>query len=594
MSSFESKVKKIHQLSPDIEVSEERGCIVLRGEVNDWNTVVKAGRLAVDRKKYYGVINDIRLKGFTQKEKLPSEQDLLYDGLRPDVLIIGGGLVGCAAARELSKYRLKVMLVEKGADVAAGQSSRNGGAVHVGINYSPSSQKHRYNHEGNKMYTKLAEELDVPFERTGHLMLIGASWEQLLIRILLLNAKRLHIEGARYVNRQELLVIEPYAPSWATGALYMPTGGFTSPYKMNVALAENAVKNGVDICLNTAVLGMETKGGKIVSVRTNRGTIFPGLVINAAGVYADVIAQMAHDRTFTIHPRKGTDIILDKKVGKYIRTTEVKSPITVLGNGQKLGLAERIRLIRFALSHENTSKGIAVIHTVDKNMIVGPNVQEIPDREDTTTDRETVDFILREQMQVAQQIKPSDVIAYFSGVRSPTYEEDFQVRKGIFCENILEAAGIQSPGATAAPAIGKELAGWAVEYLQRFSQVEKNEAFDPIRRGSPHLAEMTEEEKDALIKERPDYGEIICRCEGISKGEILDALRSPLPVYTLDGIKRRCRPGMGRCQGGFCSPLVVQILAEEKGCEPEEIVKSGSESRILLRKTREVKRDVCV
>ncbi len=587
MSSFRSKVKKIKALSPNIEVTEEKGCIVLRGEVDQWETVVKAGRLAVDRKKYYGVINDIRLKGYQPKEKLPSEKDSLYDGEKPDVLIIGGGLTGCAAARELSRYRLNIMLVEKGADVAAGQSSRNGGAVHVGINYSPSSQKNYFNYRGNVMYSRLSKELDFPFERTGHLMLIGAKWEKILQKLLVMNSKRLHIPGVRYLNREQLLKIEPYAPSWAYGALYMPTGGFTSPYKVNVALAENAVTNGVKICLNTAVLDMETKDGKIYSVKTNRGTIYPKLVINAAGVYADVIAQMAGDRTFTIHPRKGTDIILDKKVGKYIRTTEVKSPITVLGKGRKLGAAERIKMIKFALSHENTSKGIAVIHTVDKNMIVGPDVQEIPDREDVTTDRETTERILREQMQVAEKIKPSDVIAYFAGVRAPTYEEDFQVRKGIFCKNILEAAGIQSPGATAAPAIGVKLAHWAVAYLRETGPVKKNTDFNPIRKGTPHLASLSEKERDALIKENPDYGEIVCRCEEISKGEILDVLRSPLPVYTLDAVKRRCRPGMGRCQGGFCSPLVVQILAKECGCSVEDIKKNTKESRILFRRTKE-------
>lgn len=587
MSSFRSKVKKIKALSPNIEVTEEKGCIVLRGEVDQWETVVKAGRLAVDRKKYYGVINDIRLKGYQPKEKLPSEKDSLYDGEKPDVLIIGGGLTGCAAARELSRYRLNIMLVEKGADVAAGQSSRNGGAVHVGINYSPSSQKNYFNYRGNVMYSRLSKELDFPFERTGHLMLIGAKWEKILPKLLVMNSKRLHIPGVRYLNREQLLKIEPYAPSWAYGALYMPTGGFTSPYKVNVALAENAVTNGVKICLNTAVLDMETKDGKIYSVKTNRGTIYPKLVINAAGVYADVIAQMAGDRTFTIHPRKGTDIILDKKVGKYIRTTEVKSPITVLGKGRKLGAAERIKMIKFALSHENTSKGIAVIHTVDKNMIVGPDVQEIPDREDVTTDRETTERILREQMQVAEKIKPSDVIAYFAGVRAPTYEEDFQVRKGIFCKNILEAAGIQSPGATAAPAIGVKLAHWAVAYLRETGPVKKNTDFNPIRKGTPHLASLSEKERDALIKENPDYGEIVCRCEEISKGEILDVLRSPLPVYTLDAVKRRCRPGMGRCQGGFCSPLVVQILAKECGCSVEDIKKNTKGSRILFRRTKE-------
>lgn len=587
MSSFKSKVKKIKALSPDIEVAEERGCIVLRGEVDNWETVVKAGRLAVDRKKYYGVINDIRLKGYEPKEKLPSEKDKLYDGARPDVLIIGGGLTGCAAARELSRYRLDIMLVEKGADVAAGQSSRNGGAVHVGINYSPSSQKNYFNYRGNRMYSRLAKELDFPFERTGHLMLIGEKWEKILPKLLVMNSKRLHIPGVRYLNREQLLKIEPYAPSWAYGALYMPTGGFTSPYKVNVALAENAVTNGVKICLNTAVLGMKTRKGKICAVETNRGTIYPKLVINAAGVYADVIAEMAGDRTFTIHPRKGTDIILDKKVGKYIRTTEVKSPITVLGGGRKLGAAERLKMIKFALSHENTSKGIAVIHTVDKNMIVGPDVQEIPDKEDVTTDKETTDRILREQMQVAEKIKPSDVIAYFAGVRSPTYEEDFQVRKGIFCKNILEAAGIQSPGATAAPAIGVKLARWAVDYLKETGPVERNKNFNPRRKGTPHLASLSEKERDALIKQNPDYGEIVCRCEEISKGEILDVLRSPLPVYTLDAVKRRCRPGMGRCQGGFCSPLVLQILAKEKGCSVEEIKKSTRESSILFGRIKE-------
>ena len=590
MSSFQSKVKKIKALSPDIEVTEERGCIVLRGQVDRWETVVKAGRLAVDRKKNYGDINDIQLKGYEPKEKLPSERDKLYDGARPDVLIIGGGLTGCAAARELSRYRLDIMLVEKGADVAAGQSSRNGGAVHVGINYSPSSQKNHFNYRGNRMYSRLAKELDFPFERTGHLMLIGEKWEKILPKLLVMNSKRLHIPGVRYLNREQLLKIEPYAPSWAYGALYMPTGGFTSPYKVNVALAENAVTNGVKICLNTAVLSMRTQKGKICVVETNRGRIYPKLVINAAGVYADVIAEMAGDRTFTIHPRKGTDIILDKKVGKYIRTTEVKSPITVLGGGRKLEAAERLRMIKFALSHENTSKGIAVIHTVDKNMIVGPDVQEIPDREDVTTDKETTDRILREQMQVAEKIKPSDVIAYFAGVRSPTYEEDFQVRKGIFCKNILEAAGIQSPGATAAPAIGVKLARWAVDYLKETGPVERNEDFNPRRKGTPHLAALSEKERDALIKKNPDYGEIVCRCEEISKGEILDVLRSPLPVYTLDAVKRRCRPGMGRCQGGFCSPLVLQILAKERGCSVEEIKKSTKESSILLGRTKEAGR----
>lgn len=575
---------KIKALDPGISVEEKNGCVRLYGEVEDWKTVTAAGRLAVS-KKHLGVLNDVSLRGFAQKVYVPAETDLLHDGRRPDVLVIGGGLVGCATARELMRHRLDVMVAEKGADVAAGQSSRNGGAVHVGINYSPKSQKRRYNSAGNAMYGDLCKDLGVPFERKGHLVLIARKWEKIIPWLLILNSKRLSIPGVRYVDRRELLEIEPYAPSWAIGGLYMPTGGFASPYRTCVALAENAAMNGAEICLNTMVTGMETENGRIVSVRTNRGTIFPKIVVNAAGVWADKIADMAGDRTFTIHPRKGTDIILDKKVGKYINTTEVKSPVTVLSD-ERLSLMKKLKLIKFSLSRDNTTKGIAVIHTVGKNMILGPDAREIPDREDTSTDAETVDFILNEQFKTAEEVCRGDVIAYFSGVRSPTYEEDFHVRKGIFCENILEAAGIQSPGATAAPAIAKDLAAWAVEYLEGAGKVEKNESFNPANPRRPDPKSMTEAERDALIRSDPDYGRIVCRCEEVSKGEILAALDSPLPVYTVDAVKRRCRPGMGRCQGGFCGPQVVQILAEAKGVSPEEIKKAGERSVLLLGHTK--------
>lgn len=583
--SFEKKVKKIHEVDPSIEVTEERGCIVLRGELDDWNKIVRAGKKAAG-KEYYGVINDIKLKGFEQKVKLPSVKDKLYDGSTPDVLIIGGGLTGCATARELSKYNLDIMLIEKGPDVSSGQSSRNGGAVHVGINYSPKSGKHIYCHRGNAMFEQLSDELDFPFERPGHLLICKEKWEKILLYVLWLNSFRLHIDGVKVINREELLKLEPYAPSWTNYALYMPTGGFMSPYKFNIALAENAVQNGAKICLDTACVGMEVKDGKIISVETNRGTIYPKIVVNAAGVYTDVIADMAGDRTFTIHPRKGTDIILDKKVGKFINSTMDKSPITVIEGTQK-GIKAKVESVKFALSHENTSKGLAVIHTVDKNMIIGPNATETPDREDISTEKDIFDMIVREEMKVSEGIKPSDVIAYFTGVRSPSYEEDFQVRPGIFTENILEAAGVQSPGATAAPAIALDLAKWAVEYLEKNGvAVTRNTSFNPRRPKKPHLKDMTDEERAKLIAENPDYGQIVCRCEEISKGEILDALDSPLPVYTLDAIKRRCRPGMGRCQGGFCSPLVLQILAEAKGCSLEDIKKSTESSTILYGDTK--------
>ena len=586
MSRLGKLNKKLAELDPSFKASFERGCTVLTGESDDWQKIVRAGKLAVDKKHSLGVVNRIKLKGFVQRVPEPVVRDRAYDGASPDVLVIGGGIVGCAAARALTRYDLSVMLVERGYDVALGGSSRNGGVVHVGINYSPHAQKHIYNNRGNEMYEGLCRDLGVPFEQKGQVLLIGKRWETLLCAVLKLNAKRLHIPGVKFMKRAELVTVEPHIPEWIYGGLYMPTGGITSPYQMTVALAENAVANGAKICLDTAVEGMRVEDGKIREVFTNRGIIRPKMVINAAGVYSDVIADMAGDRTFTVHPRKGTDIILDKKKGYMVRTSMAKSPTTVpppLDGGEEAHAGGLKAVVKALHSH---TKGIASIHTADGNMIIGPDALEVPDREDTATTAESMDAIFEAQGRISEGAGRADVIAYFAGVRAPTYEEDFVVRKGIFTENILEAAGIQSPGITAAPAIAEDLAKWAAEYIGKSRKVKPNPAFDPVRPKKPVLREMSEEERARLIAENPDYGEIVCRCEEVSKGEILDALRSPLPVFTVDAVKRRVRPGMGRCQGGFCSPLVVKIIAEEAGVSPEDVTKGNVRARILYGDTK--------
>ncbi len=587
MGKFQKICTNISKLSPEIKVTEEKGCIVLKGEVNDWETVVKAGQLAVDKKKYLGVVNDIRLKGFVPKSHLPSEQDRSLDGEKLDILIVGGGITGCAIARELSKWKLNVVIVEKGSDVASGASRANGGVIHVGINFSKHSQKHYYNIRGNRMYAELSRILDVPFEQKGQVLLCCKRWERLVVEALKLHGKSMSIPGVRYLKREELLRHEPHIPDFVIGGMYMPIGGITSPIEMTVALAENAAKNGVRILLNTAVLSMETKDGHIMSVNTNRGRLYPKLVINAAGVYADEIEEMAGDRTFTIHPRRGTDIITDKKAGYMVSTSMEKSPFSILPYQSAQIPQGPIGRMKFLLSalHSNT-KGIGLIHSLHGNMLVGPNAVETPDREDTATRREEVDAIIKIQQHIATDLKFSDIIAYFTGVRATTYEEDFVVRRGIFTDNILVAAGIQSPGVTAAPAIAKDISEWAVEFLEKTTSVRKNDSFDPVRHAPPCLSKMSEEERDALIRDNPDYGVIVCRCEEVSKGEIIDALNSLICVPTLDGIKRRLRPGMGRCQGGFCSPLVAQIIAEHQGIPLSEVKKNSPESHVTYGETK--------
>ncbi|MDR3216554.1 MAG: NAD(P)/FAD-dependent oxidoreductase [Clostridiaceae bacterium] len=566
-------IKDVCQVSPDIKTELKDGCVVLSGELDDWQTIYEAGAAAAS-KRYLGVINNVRLKGKSDGIPVPDFFDEAAEGLKPDVLVIGGGIVGAACARELKKYNLDVLLTEKSYDVATGASGRNDGCVHVGIDLHKGQQKLIYNGRGNAMYDGLCKDLDVALEKKGHMILFKSNAEGRFFSALMkLRAKQNGIPGVKYLPREEALKIETGLPSWCSGVLYMPIGGIVSPYKLTVALAENAAQNGAKILLNTTVLGMKTENGKIVSVKTNRGTIYPKVVINAAGIYADKIAEFADDRTFTIHPRKGTNLILDKKRFDYAVTSITKSPFTKLKNN--LGGAESMLASATSKSH---TKGGGIVRTIDGNVLVGPNAREIFEREDYATDNADIDEIINKQKATAEKLTRGDVITYFSGTRAATYEEDFVVRKGIRTKNIIETAGIQSPGITAAPAIAEDAAKWAAEMLK----AGKNPSFDGIRRGVPHLAQMDAMERDALIKKNPDYGIIVCRCEEISKGEILDALRSPLPAAgTVDGIKRRVRPGMGRCQGGFCMPLVVKIIADELGIPEAEVTKAGRGSLLL-------------
>ncbi len=586
MRHFKKICKQIRILSPRITVTEERGCIVLRGEVDDWATAVKAGQLAVDKKNYRGVINDIRLKGFVQQRLTPAVQDHSLNDQKPDVLIIGGGIVGCAIARELSRYNLDILLVEKKSDVALGATGANGGVVHVGVNFSKKSQKYRYNLRGNRIYEALSKQLSVPFEQQGQVMLCVKNWERILVWILILKAKSMGIPGVTYLKREALLQHEPHLPDFVVGGMYMPTGGITNPFEMTIALAENAIQNKARISLSTIVTGMEIKDSRITQVATNRGRLYPKLVINAAGIYADEIAEMGDDRTFTIHPRRGTDIITDKNAGYMVRSSMGISPFAILP--QQLSTLPKNPIKRMINGFAGTShtKGVGLIHSIHGNMLIGPNAIETPDREDTATHYDEVNSILTMQQQIATELKSSDVIAYFTGVRAATYEEDFVVRKGIFTDNIIHAGGIQSPGVTAAPAIAEDIADWSVQILSQTMNVAANPDFDPVRKPLPRLNSLDDSQRNALIRANPDYGIIICRCEEISKGEIIDALNASLTVPSIDGIKRRLRPGMGRCQGGFCAPLVAGIIADHFKIPLSDVKKSGDNSLILYHQTK--------
>lgn len=546
-----------------IECTEVRNCIRLEGEMDSWTDIVKAGKTAA-KFGYKGVLNDISLKGFDEPAiRAPKTTDSSLEGVEPDVMIIGGGVIGCSIARELTKYQLNVLLVDKESDVAMQASSRNDGMIHPGIASHPGTLRGEMNVRGNAMYTQICKDLSIPFERWSNLILYSERFFGFASSFVFAEReKKLGIEGHK-VSLEKLHEIEPNITDKAIGAFEFPSSGVLSPYKLTVAFAENAVENGAKVSLDTIVTGMTIEGGKITAVKTNRGTVRPKAVINAAGTFSDKIAEMADDRFFTIHPRKGHLAILDKKQGSLVQRS--------------------MGLIGLSQAFSDT-KGGGVMRTIDGNVLVGPDAFEQPYREDFSTKRENVDAMLNKHLPLIKGFSKADVITYFAGVRAATYEEEFIVEGSERVENLIHAAGIQSPGLASAPAIAEDITKITVDRLSKVMEVKKNDSFNPRRRVTPVMAKLSLEEKQAAIAANPDYGIVVCRCEGISRGEIIDAINSPVPATSIDAIKRRVRPGMGRCQGGFCMPLVTGIICEQTGMKPSEVTKSGEGSELLFEK----------
>jgi len=540
--------------------------LYLTGELCEWNDIVRAGLISADRKKYT-VVNNINWSGGKiPSMRLPSVTDSLLEGEQPDVLVIGGGITGCAIARELTKYKLNVILAEKEHDVALHASARNDGMVHPGADLFKGQLKKKYNDAGNRMYPDVCRELDVPFRYTGQYLCFTNGWMKPFVFLSLAYWKFMGVPS-KYITRKKLDSIEPHLNKKIKCALFFPASGVVCPYGLTIAYAENAADNGAKICLDTAVTGMEVKNGKIECVITNRGRLYPKLVVNASGVFAEDIARFAQDRFFSIHPRRGTNIILDKKSAFRVRT-----------------IASLLEIKDRKSSRKEHSKGGGIIHTVDDNLLVGPNAVETCEKENFSTDRESVKAVMAKQKKTSPFLSERDIITYFTGIRAATYEEDFIVSFGRSTENIIHAAGIQSPGVTAAPAIAVEISKMAAEKLG----AGLNEEFNPERKSIIRAAFLSDEKRDALIKKEPDYGVIICRCEEISRGEVIAALRRNVPCDTLDGVKRRVRPGMGRCQGSFCGPQIAQIIAEEKKIPVTDVRKMSCDSKILLGSIKEI------
>ena len=476
-----------------------------------------------------------------------------------DVLIIGAGVTGAAVARELSRYKAEVCVLERGEDVCSGTSKANSAIVHAGYDCVPGSMMAKMNVRGNEMMTDLCRDLDIPFERNGSLVVCIDKDNLPGLQELYDRGIKNGVPGMKLLSRDEAKAMEPHLSDNVQGALYAETAGIICPFKLNIAMAENANVNGVDFFFNTNVEKLCRDEEGIWHLRTSNGEYKTKCVVNAAGLYSDYFHNMVSEKKIHITPRRGDYFLLDKTTGGFVKHTIFPQPT-------KYG------------------KGILVAPTIHGNTLVGPTAIHIDDKEDVATRQGGFDEILAKSSMYVDNVPVRQVITSFAGLRAHEDNHEFILGEVEDAPGFIDCAGIESPGLTSSPAIGEYIGAMIRDKMD----LQAKESWISTRKDVLNPQHLSLEERNELIKKEPAYGRIICRCESVTEGEILDAIHRPLGARSLDAVKRRTRAGMGRCQAGFCSPRVMEILQRELGLKMEDIHKNDSGSWLVLERTKEV------
>ena len=471
-----------------------------------------------------------------------------------DVLIIGAGVVGGMIARELSRYELSVCILEKENDVAMGATKANSAIVHAGFDAKEGTNKARFNVRGSVLMEEVCQKLGVKYKRNGSLIIGFTDEDKKVLGELLARGERNGVRGLRLISGDEARALEPALSEKVCAALHAPTGAIVCPYELAVAAIGNAMDNGAELICNFEVTKIkECEEG--FEVFSGERSVSGRYLINAAGLYSDEVAKMHGVSGFSVNPRRGEYMLLDKECGTLISHTIFRTPT-------KMG------------------KGILITPTVDGNLLLGPTSVDIGDKENKSTTDEGFAKIIKEAKENVPAVNPAKVITSFTGLRATGNTGDFIIERH---GHAIHLIGIESPGLTASVALGE----YIVELLSDTDLIFKKKDSFIEKRAPMHLfREGNVDEKNKMIKADPSYGRIICRCEGVTEGEILAAIRTNPKPRDLDGVKRRTRAQMGRCQGGFCSPVIIELLARELGVPMEQITKHGGESRIIFGKTK--------
>ncbi|EGD48459.1 FAD dependent oxidoreductase [Ruminiclostridium papyrosolvens DSM 2782] len=474
-----------------------------------------------------------------------------------DIVIVGAGAVGCAIARELSRYQLKIAVFEKESDVAAGTSGRNSAVVHAGFNNKPGSLMAKFCVEGNEGFESLCRELDVPYKKTGKLIVAFDESDFAGIDKLIENGKKNGVKGLEFVGEDVVKKLEPHVGG--VGAMLSPNTAITNPFLYTVALAENAAQNGAKFFLETEVKGI-SKRNNLFRIKAGETYYYSRYVINSAGLYSDRIASMAGETGYKIYPCRGEYFILDKRTSQYLNMPVYPVPRPGIG-----GL------------------GVHLTPTMEGNILIGPSAEYIKTKNDYSATKTVMDKLFKEAKELLPPLSMKHIIRSYTGIRSKIVGPktggfgDFVIEESKVVPNLINLIGIESPGLTSSAPISRMVR----DIIANKEDLISKKDFTAERKGIVQFRELPEEQKETLIKECPEYGEIVCRCEGITKKEILDAVNNPLGVTTLAGIKYRARAMMGRCQGGYCLTRIVDILKNEKGLNPEEITLRGKNSKLF-------------
>ena len=474
-----------------------------------------------------------------------------------DVAVIGGGVIGGTILRELSKYQLSSVLLEKGSDVSLGQSRANSGIVHAGFDALPGTLKAKFNVLGNKMMKEYATELGVKYQNNGSLVIARSQEDLKTLHDLLERGIQNGVSGLEIIDREKLVELEPNITDDAIGALWAKTGGIICPYELTIASIGNAMDNGADLMLDYKVERIE-KGDFGFQIYNSLGEkVFTRIVINCAGLGSEEIAKLVGDESFKIGGRKGEYVLLDRESGDFVSHTIFTTPT-------------------------KKGKGILISNTVDGNIILGPTAVEVS-KDDTDTTQDGLNSVITQAKLMGKNVPLFNTITSFAGVRAYSDRHDFVIEESKVAKNFFNVAGVESPGLTSAPAIAKYV---VEELVGKTNHLERNKNFNGTRRPDNWFKNLSIKEKNKVIMQDKAYGTIICRCEQVTEGEIIHAIKSNPPAKTIDAVKRRTRAGMGRCQSGFCQSRVAEILARELNVDILKVTKNGKGSEILTGRTK--------